>query len=130
MSESRRRWALRPEIRDAIIIGADRAAHRLVAAGVDKEDAGDLIAAALGEVAEVAVETAGAPDAIGDLVDEAVAKIAAALVEAIRRALHPDPSAIAERAADALAAGETARARRLFEKATRVAERQAAKDPA
>lgn len=112
-----RRWALEEAHKEAILVGLDRMAHRLVAAGLEKEEASEAVAAAFGDFSEAVVESLGAPDLIGDAIGSLVER----LVEAIADAVRPDPERLRLRAIKALEAGNAKRAARLMARAAKAA---------
>lgn len=108
---------LPPAVRAELEAQAEFLAIKLIEdGGLHRDDAAEAVAAVFGEVAELAVEAAGAPDAIGDVAE----KLTERIVLAISEALRPDPDKLMARAVAAMKAGKPKKARRLMARAERI----------
>ena len=112
--------AVRAEIEER----AEALAVQLSDGDLTREEVNDLVSSVVESALGTALEVAGAPDSVAD----AVAKLGAHLTERIAEALRPDPENLIRKATEALSRGKFDRARRLMDRAERVAERQGASD--
>lgn len=117
----RRKFVVPAEKREEIVQLAEGLARKLMDEHeLHRDDAVDLVGTVLGGSAELVVELAGAPDAVGDAVDVGVQN----LVKQAGAVLRPDPKKLLAKAGEAAKKGNVKKAARLIAKAKRVAKRQ------
>lgn len=105
---------IRPAVRDGILENLDKVASLLEEKGYHRDDAGDLIEEAVGELVEIALEAVGVPDLAADWLGEKV--------EALIHSLKPTREDLLARAVEAANKGNADKAQRLIAKASRRSE--------